>query len=113
MYSSQPQKNLDNKLTRKHTRENRDSSFAELEDGNELPRREQQVLEVIKQKGPISNRQIARTLSLDTTSVGPRTLELRRQGLVIEAKRDKDTTGKTVSFWMVAPQHYVQQKLFR
>ena len=59
-----------------------------------------QVHYIIRQKGDISNLDIARLLNWPINSVTPRVKELRDKGLVEEAYRDiHPETGRRVIYW--------------
>jgi DNA-binding MarR family transcriptional regulator len=72
-------------------------SYHSLDD---LNNRQREVLRVIRKFGQASNRQIARELDTDISSVTGRTNELVAKGLVVESHKERDPrTNKTVTIW--------------
>jgi DNA-binding Lrp family transcriptional regulator len=66
----------------------------------ELSERQNEVYEIIKEFGPISNAGISRKLSIPINSVTPRVYELREIGIVIRKGTAKDPyTSMTVIVW--------------
>ena len=75
-------------------------SYHSLDD---LNNRQREVLRVIRKFGQASNRQIARELDTDISSVTGRTNELVAKGLVTESHKERDPrTNKTVTIWKEA-----------
>lgn len=77
-----------------------------------LPEKRRIVYEAIEHLGEACNLDIAYYLKIPINRVTPRTNELVKIGLVVEAKRDiSQRTGKRVIFWKISePQN--QQSLF-
>ena len=69
----------------------------------ELNKRQQEVLEVIRNWQPISNENIAKHLNCFPHQVTPRTKELRDDGWVCLAGYTKGISGKTACLWMINP----------
>lgn len=66
----------------------------------ELSERQNEVYEIIKEFGPISNSDISRKLGLPINSITPRVYELREIGIVIRQGTTKDKlTSMTVIVW--------------
>jgi len=67
---------------------------------DDINTRQQEVLGVIRSKGPISNLEIAEELQKPINSITPRTNELVAKGLVEEAYRAPSiVTGRKVIHW--------------
>ena len=77
------------------------STSAEAYHGlHDLGARQEQVLDVIKDRGPISNLEISEALALPINQITGRTHELRGLGLVQESHRDlSPITNRRVIFW--------------
>ncbi|MDP1570800.1 MAG: hypothetical protein Q8L86_12450 [Vicinamibacterales bacterium] len=70
----------------------------------EISERQAKVLKVISELGPVTNKQIARSLGWPINTVTPRTLELREAKLVEEAGKERDPdTGRHAITWQKAP----------
>lgn len=68
-----------------------------------LNKRQEQVLQVIRDWQPISNEAIAKHLNCFPHEVTPRTKELRDLGYVIFAGTTKGLSGRKASLWMINP----------
>lgn len=78
----------------------RDKSFEEIL--GELNTRQLEVINVLLERKEACNEQIAEALHVFPHQVTPRVLELRKKGIVVFSKYGKsDTSGKTVSIWML------------
>lgn len=64
-------------------------------------KRQQQVLNYLRDKGPSCNRTISQELPLDINCVTPRINELVKLGKVKEHHKDTGPTGRKVIFWSV------------
>jgi len=68
----------------------------------ELSERQNEVYEIIKEFGPISNAGISRKLGIPINSITPRVYELREIGIVVRNGTAKDQyTQMTVILWNV------------
>lgn len=79
------------------------ASYVSESDSGRVGSRQREVLEVIRQLGSCSDRDIAVALGKqDLNYVRPRRFELVEKGLVEEVGKKKDgVTGKTVYVWRI------------
>jgi DNA-binding MarR family transcriptional regulator len=75
-----------------------------------LQPREKEVLQALQQIEPACDRDIARHLKWEISSVNGRRNSLVTKGRIIEAYKNKGVTGKTVIYWKLAND---QTELFR
>lgn len=86
----------------------RNEAFAYVD----LNKRQQQVLEIIRNWQPISNETIAKHLNCFPHQVTPRVLELRKFGYVKwYGESQSQTSGRKISLWMINP-YGTQLELF-
>lgn len=65
-----------------------------------IGKRQQQVLDALKEISPACNREIAKKAGLEINVVTPRVLELRLKGRVEKAYEEIDlATGRNVNYW--------------
>ena len=70
----------------------------------DLNKRQQQVLDVVRNYQPISNEAIAKILNCFPHQVTPRVLELRELGYLKWAGEGKSQlSGRKISLWMINP----------
>jgi len=64
---------------------------------------QQKVYDVIKEKGPVTNSEIAHALNVQINRVTGRTFELREYGLVVPGERRTcSITGMKVQTWIIS-----------
>lgn len=68
-------------------------------DKKQIGKRQQQVLDALKEIQPATNRAISEHSGIPINVVTPRMGELVRKRLVNEAYTDFDTTGRRAIFW--------------
>lgn len=77
------------------------SLLAWIEIQPKLGKRQSDVLNALKQR-PMTNLDLARTLSLPINSITPRVMELRSKGLVEEHTKARcQQTGRLCIYWRV------------
>lgn len=67
-----------------------------------LSARQEQVYQVIKKYGPITNNEISQLLRLPINSITPRCLELRNKSLVTKSGTKIDVTGRPAITWQTS-----------
>lgn len=75
-----------------------------------LNKRQQLVLDYIKENHPCCNLDIAEGMLIPINAITPRVLELRGKGLIVEAFKDVSSSGRKAIFWQ-PPKDLVQGSL--
>ena len=65
--------------------------------------RQGQILECLREHGPMTNKMISRKMGLPINCVTPRVLELRKLGLVVEYWNALMRGGRREMLWEVRP----------
>jgi len=79
------------------------NSYIELKDSGKLEAREQEIYELIKQQGPMTDNEITQTLGYkDRNEISPARWRLVDQGVLIDyGKRKCSITERTVYQWRI------------